>query len=94
MNWLAEIMLEHYIETNLSLPDTWCPKYVFEEIVYARWAAYELLSRIRKSDKPANTIIRDFIGEMQECYALDTASTTAKTFYIAKGAAEQILADI
>lgn len=68
----AESIIRRYIGEYLPEPGRNWPKYHFMERSYARWAAYELIGRIRECREadPLETV-RNFLETVSEFAASD-----------------------
>lgn len=97
----ALMLIEHYIDDYLEVPDIRCTDNRFGVYTYSRWAAYELFERIaneamilpvhisgREQESPVD-IIKDFIRDMEYCSTIKIENSYI--FDIAKDTAEDIL---
>lgn len=84
------LILEYYVAEHLFEPGHNWPKYYFDERSYSRWAAYEIIARVKAQPETAPIIIiEDFIRELDNCY--DASEKNETIFSIARNAAEDII---
>ena len=90
MNEAVISILQGYIDEHLFEPACNWPKCYFDERLYSRWIANEILERVKQQPStPPIIIIADLINELNECAGVN--ENTEELFYIAINAAEDIL---
>lgn len=86
--------IQSYIHLNLFEPGRTWPEYWFKQRSYSRWVVYELLEKIRLSDDPEETVIFDFIKELDYYEELAEANgdkDKCLIFNTAKNEIEEVL---
>lgn len=89
---LAAQLLIRYMDTMLKEPSTNLPRAYFEQRVYSKWAAGELLTRVM--DNPYENpfdVIEFYILELECCVCTAGDGPNRRMFKIAKEVAEDIL---
>lgn len=91
MNEVVTTIIQEYIDKYLFEPASTWPKHEFNLRTYSRWAANELLERVknRKSESPIDTI-GEFIDEMDNYSEVGDDKYTRLIFAIARETAEEI----
>lgn len=89
MNKDAVTAIDRYISEYLFEPFWNWPPYWFEERSYSRWAANEILERVKNSQEPPTEVIKDFIRTLDKLS--DTDGSSRRIFMTAKEEAECIL---
>lgn len=90
MNEAVILILEYYVAEHLFEPGPNWPKYYFDERSYSRWAANEIIERVKAQPSTAPiVVIEDFIRELDNCYCASEKNETL--FSIARDAAEDII---
>lgn len=85
-------MIRQYKDEYLFAPRANWPKYWFNERVYARWAAEEIMCRIGQNPKlPPQKIIKHFIKQMDEFALLAEKHEKDYIFITARDEAKNIL---
>lgn len=94
---LTAAFILRYINRYLSVPLNTISKDSIEEYSHQRWAAYEILERIKKNpDKDGQYIVEEFIRELYRCRNHDYGSDRrwaemTYRFDVAQDTAEDIL---
>ncbi len=84
--------IRQYKDRYLFLPKANWPEYWFNDRVYARWAAEEIMRRIRQNPKLSpKKIITHFIEQMDEFALLAEKHEKDYIFVIARDEAKNIL---
>lgn len=92
MNELAVSVIQEYIDEYLFEPrSNWC-KYEFNVRSYSRWAANEIIERIRNdSERSPVNIISEFIREVDLCCEKTPTNQAQLIFEVAKETATDIV---
>lgn len=92
MNEIAISIINEYINDCYFEPKQNWPEYEFRRRSISRWAADEILNRIRETPESHNAvdIIEDFIDEMDNFIDLSDDRERSFIFQVAKEAAEDI----
>ena len=84
--------LEYYMDTYLFPPGTNWPEYYFKERSYSRWAASEILQRLKEGGNLTPIeIVEEFIDEMDDFSCLNDRRESKLIFSIARDAGKDIL---
>lgn len=82
--------IEEYISEYLFLPSINWPKEEFERRTYSRWAASEILNRVRNDDRDPLDVIEEFSDEMDRYFELSDSHNSWYIFIAAKETADDI----
>ena len=87
---LAIEYIQDYIWENLFEPNVHWPMYEFKRRSYARWAAFEILKRIKLSNEKPMHIVYKFYCTMDDFSKVDSDHDIAFLFKTAYETAEDI----
>lgn len=91
-NRIAEILIKEFRDEYLFAPKITWPESEFELRSYSRWAADEILRRLKEKPKVgAINIIQGFMEELDYCSELTDKWSVVRIFRIARETAEDIL---
>lgn len=89
---IAEILINEYLEQYLFEPQISWPKCEFDVRSYSRWAAKEILRRLKeRPETGVINIIQGFMDELDYYTDLSEHWTSAKIFRIARETSEDLL---
>ena len=84
------LILQGYITEHLFEPGSNWPKFYFDERSYSRWAANEIIERVKEhKTTPPIVIIEEFILELDNYSCINPKNE--ELFSFARDAAEDIL---
>lgn len=88
----AVLAIQEYIDLYLFEPKITWPELEFTRRSYSRWAANEILERIKKDEYGRNPldIIEEFMNEMDQYSELNNDHSVYSIFIVAKEEAEDI----
>lgn len=82
--------IEEYISEYLFPPcDNW-PNDEFRRRSYSRWAACEILERVRNDNRDPLDVIEEFSDEMDQYFELSDESQDYYIFIVARETADEI----
>lgn len=90
MKELSVKIISDYIEDCLFEPRSNWPVEIFEERAVERWAAFEILKRVKNSFRRPDIVIEEFLLEVHGYYNISENPKNEKSFSIACEVAEEI----
>lgn len=87
---VSEDVIEEYISEYLFPPCFNWPEEEFKRRTYSRWAATEILERIRIDDRDPLDVIEEFSNEMDRYFELSDGYDNYYIFIVAKETADDI----